>query len=76
VEWGRMMWLWQGGILYWCGMEWIYVALAGWSCGSMNTTGPLHQGVTIQDAISALVFTNSYWHIPSTNHNQSESSTD
>ena len=70
-----MVWLWQGEAVYWCGMEWNDVALAGWSCGTMYTTGPLHQGVTVQDTISALVFINRHWHIPSTNHNKSKSCT-
>ena len=52
------------------------MALAGWSCGSMYTIGPLHQGVTVEDTVSALVFINSHWHIPSTNNNHSESCTD
>jgi hypothetical protein len=39
-------------------VEWIDVALAGWSCETTYTTGPLHQGVTLEGTISALVFTN------------------
>ena len=58
-------------------VKWTDVALVGWSCGTMSTTGPLHQGVTLEGNISALVFINQQ---PlariSTNHNQNESCTD
>jgi len=39
-------------------VEWIEVALAGWSCRTMYTIGPLHQAVTLEGTISALVFIN------------------